>query len=522
MIKEACETLNDTELDELRCLTEVEHLNRFRHPDGSHDVFAVSELRKNLIPAVKEAAMPYAVSTVYHHYADGRYWWLDKTPEQVAASGYLFHRIPAARSRVSVEVSEARDLDALEPDQIRVFISPKMAPKDASYHEAKREHLADDDMVRIHMIDSDEQGNTKGKYMQSLLIRHIPLSAWMAMLKDPDNIFGKSVPVTDEESALSVMEAYPYLTIPKSALPKGVISIIEAVLPYADERSQVKILEELKLFETDQAELHRKAESIAERWLAFEIDLADSLHVGYASHSIINFIQGLAYEWNNEMAAELQSNIMADGRLRMTKSLAAKLETSKRNTLWVAGGVVTGNKWVLKQLKPEIAQQIYANELFLQTAIQSGIHPEEIKSFEISNDRLVAHQNATAGAGCPGSSKGLFGSTEEHADHDGEPGGEKCPEVRDGQNVRCPGCKKIVKAIVPNRETIFCSNPKCKLAAPNLKEHKVDSRSHQQTPKLKIRPDETSPIPERNEYLSQRRKNRPSRRVGSLAVSTVK
>ena len=44
-----------------------------------------------------------------------------------------------------------------------------------------------------------------------------------------------------------------------------------------------------------------------------------------------------------------------------------------------------------------------------------------------------------------------------------------CKEVKDGEHVRCPGCMKMVRAIVPDKETIFCSNKECKLAHPRLK-----------------------------------------------------
>ncbi len=46
--------------------------------------------------------------------------------------------------------------------------------------------------------------------------------------------------------------------------------------------------------------------------------------------------------------------------------------------------------------------------------------------------------------------------------------GGNCPEVKNGQITKCPHCKKIVRAIVPNKEKIYCSNAKCKLAAPGL------------------------------------------------------
>lgn len=47
-------------------------------------------------------------------------------------------------------------------------------------------------------------------------------------------------------------------------------------------------------------------------------------------------------------------------------------------------------------------------------------------------------------------------------------GNKACVEVKNGQVVKCPDCKKFVKAIVPNKETIYCSNPSCKLAHPKV------------------------------------------------------
>lgn len=46
---------------------------------------------------------------------------------------------------------------------------------------------------------------------------------------------------------------------------------------------------------------------------------------------------------------------------------------------------------------------------------------------------------------------------------------QTCKEVKDGEHVKCPGCMKVVRAIVPNKEEIFCSNRRCKLAHPSLK-----------------------------------------------------
>ncbi|HTB48668.1 MAG TPA: hypothetical protein VK712_01150 [Verrucomicrobiae bacterium] len=87
----------------------------------------------------------------------------------------------------------------------------------------------------------------------------------------------------------------------------------------------------------------------------------------------------------------------------------------------------------------------------------------------------AAFQNALGGFGADGarnnrtySACGLAISLGEGENPQAVFGGKDCPEVKDGQITRCPHCKKIVRAIVPDRESIYCSNKKCKLAAPDL------------------------------------------------------
>jgi hypothetical protein len=48
-------------------------------------------------------------------------------------------------------------------------------------------------------------------------------------------------------------------------------------------------------------------------------------------------------------------------------------------------------------------------------------------------------------------------------------GGKACKEVKNGELTTCPSCKNRVRAIVPNRSTIYCSKDFCKLAAPGLR-----------------------------------------------------
>jgi hypothetical protein len=473
-------------------LTEVDHLNRFRRSDGCHAISTLEGVYKNLVPGVKEAAMPFAVSTTYQEYSQGTYWWLDQSAEDVAKSGYRFHRHPAALNRVAVEIEEAQDLvENLQPGMIKVFLSPRMTANDAPYAVAKREHLGDDDMLRIHMIDVDENNQVRGKFMQSIMVREVPLRAWVRMLRDPNNIFGKTINIDDETSAVSVMKAHRQLELPEACLPEGVISLVEAVLPYVPADKQRRIYEQLQLFRSNQTEMHRQAENIADRWLDFEVALADSLHGGFANEYVQQFITDLAFQWDEVFVSEIMAHTQTDGSIRMTRPLAAKLEASRRNILWVAGGVLTKNERIVSQLSTQVVQQIFVNELFIQTMMSEGQRAEEIHQVELQNNQVIAEQNVKAGGGCPGEHQGAFRTNPESPQATNEAAHKKCPEIKNGQSVRCPGCKKQVKAIVPDPEKIYCNNPTCKLAAPHLKGRLKDEKFEQ--PKAEVSHEGTEP-----------------------------
>lgn len=402
------------------CLTEVDHLVRLRRPDGTHDQAVLEAAHVNLRTAVMEAAMPYAVSTTHQEYRDETYWWLDQTPEQVAASGYKFHRHPAALARVDVEVDEARDVNQnLRPGYIKMLLSPKMSRADVPYEIAKQEHLADDDMVRIHMLNINEKGVIEGKFMQSVLVRDIPLSAWVAMLRDPNNIFGKSISVRDEQSALSVMEVHRELEVPEDRLPEGVISIIDAVLPYLDKESRYKVESQLLLFRGNQEELQQKAELIADRWLAFEVGLADSLTHKRATFPVEQFVYQLQHQWGDDMLAMLDKHRLDDGGIYMTRELAAKIEQARRNTLWVSAAVITNNEEVLAKLDGDAATRIYNNEMMIQSLMVSGYSAHDIAAFEAQSNRLVASQNIKVGGGCPGDSEADFRNNRDNSGPEG-------------------------------------------------------------------------------------------------------
>ena len=393
------------------CLAEVDHLQRFMKEDGTWPDEVLEALQINLLTAVKEAAMPYAVSTTHQEYRDGTYWWLDQSPVQIAESGYRFHKHPSAIKRVDVEVAEAIDVEeSLQPGMIKVFISPKMSRADATLEEARKEHLGDDDMIRIHMLNTDEQGVVLGKFMQSVLVRDVPLEAWVKMFSDEQNIFGRSFDLRDKDSALSIMELHKELEVPEAALPEGTISLIEAVLPYLSQEDRRKVEGQLLLFRGDQEEIHRKAELIAARWLSFEVELSKSLKQGKATTEVERFVYGLQHEWGEETLELVESLRLPDGGFSVTRGLAAKIEKAKQQTLWVSAAVITNNEKVINQLDSDIAQRIYDNEMLIQRMMHEGAAFRDIIALETQNNQIVARQEVKVGGGCAGDGEADFGS----------------------------------------------------------------------------------------------------------------
>ncbi|HEU4914184.1 MAG TPA: hypothetical protein VFT16_02135 [Candidatus Saccharimonadales bacterium] len=400
-----------------RCLTEIDHLYRFMRDDGTCPDEVLEAVQINLMTAVKEAAMPYAVSTTHQEYRDGTFWWLDQTPRQVAESGYKFHKHPAAIERVHVEVAEADDIEHnLRPGFIKILISPKMSSKDAPYEVAKSEHLGDDDMIRIHMLNCDDDGQVKGKYMQSVLVRDVPLEAWVRMFQDSNNIFGRSFELRDPESALSIMELHKDLELPAEALPEGTVSLIDAVLPYLDKEQRRKVESQLLLFRDDQESIHQKAELIAARWLHFELEMAKSLKQGVASEEVQRFVFGLQHEWGEDTLNVLQSLSRSDGGFSMTRELAVRIEKAKQKTLWVSAAVVTQNQEVIKQLDEGTVQQIYVNEMLIQQMMQEGYSHHDIRAIETSNNQIVASQEVAVGGGCAGDNNADLGPSKNGPD----------------------------------------------------------------------------------------------------------
>jgi hypothetical protein len=335
-----------------------------------------------------------------------------------------------------------------------------MTEEDAPREVAEQEHLTDFDAVRTSQLDV-EGGEIQGMRLDSLLIRDIPLSAWIAMANDPSGLFEGRIQIPEANSALPIMRAHREMHVPADKLPEGPLSVVSAVVPYiADAAVKEKVEWHLAMFRSiNQQEAHDNAETIALRWRAFEVDLADSLHTGFATPGILQFIKSVDGQFNSDTRALIAERFQADGRLVIDRPLAAKLEAARRNTLWVAAAVVAENEDVLAQLPPEVADRIRANEQLLQLAQANGYSVQQILELEADNNRTIAQYNVAVGRGCPGVTEDVFEREQEQK-------AERREEADTlGGKIRCIKCRQFV----PKREVVkkTCWEcPKCN--------HKVD------------------------------------------------
>ncbi|MCA9327159.1 hypothetical protein KDA14_01390, partial [Candidatus Saccharibacteria bacterium] len=196
-------------------MTDVDNLSTQLRLHGNIPQTVLEDDIQNKITALCETAIPAAVTSTDHkveHRVDESghrkrvITWLGKTAIELAEAGREYHFSDEAHERVAIEIQEAVDAqENLAAGTAKVFISPKMTEKDASKAVAMAENLYDEDSVRVSRAITDEKGEIVGRTMQSLLVRDIPLSAWVAMLEDEANIFGRSFDIEDRDSALSIM-----------------------------------------------------------------------------------------------------------------------------------------------------------------------------------------------------------------------------------------------------------------------------------------------------------------------------
>ncbi len=390
-----------------RVLTEVDHLLAARRGPDEFAAAVLEDVQQNLVTAVQEAAMPYAVTTTRHeivHDQETRrrtFRWLGKTAVQTAMSGYQYHYHPNAIKRVDVEVDEARFAsETLRPGIAQVFISPRMSRKDASLDDARREHLGDDDAVRVSWLEG-AQGADQCRVLQSLLVRDVPLEAWVRMLADPDNIFGKSIAVEDEASALSVMKAHRELEIETDKLPKGPVTILEEVVRHIEDGpTRQKVEAQISKYYGDQKLMKQQAEFKATQWLEFERELAESLAQGSPTSQIKGFIASLQSVWNEtELEVISRHSLGYDLEYVMTRELAVVLEKMKQNTLWGGAAVLSGNTAVVRQIHSGELTQIRHNEEAMFIAYSQG---QDVSALMAQNSRLIGGANIKVGGGCAG------------------------------------------------------------------------------------------------------------------------
>ncbi len=421
------------QLVEVRLLTEAHAL--LAHLDDEANVLASveAEIKQNLQTAMAEISMPYAVTTTEHavEYIDEPtgpprriITWLGKNAVTLAAQGTEFHFSAPAHQRVAVEVEEAKHTqETLRAGVAQVFISPKMSRADASLELARAEHLADDDSVRVSTAIVDAAGTVVARKMQSLLVRDIPLEAWIEMLQDPKNIFGRAFDLRDTTSAVSVMELFSQLDMPVAALPHGPVSIVEAVLPYVrDELAKQKVALQVHRFKSDQELYRSEAERAASEWYEFELELARSLKSGEATYAVQQLIASQQHEWDAQDLTIIQSRSCGDMRYVVDDTLAAVLEKRKRLLLGRIAAVITHNDTATVKITTSEKAHILQRHAQIMQAETTGVHIAHLNHMRANLARQLARTNITVGGGCAGNISGANGDNDlfERTDATGE------------------------------------------------------------------------------------------------------
>ncbi len=330
---------------------------------------------------------------------------------EVAESGRRFHFSEPAFRRVEIEEAEARhSQDTLRAGKAQVFISPKMSRHDASERIAKQEHVGDEDSIRVSFLETDGQGQALGRRLESLLVRDVPLTSWMAMLKDQHNPFGRAFQPKDETSALSVMELFAEFELAEEQIPDGPIDIVRAVLPYIkDDAAKRSVEYQLERYQKDQDIYDSRAKEASEEWLEFDKALAESLRDGRATTEIRRFINILQFSWDDFGLELILKHNRADGGYDMTRELAAYLEKANRNVLLGKVAIATANEKVMAQMDAQMAQEIEADITRIRMRELYGLSaPEDIAEDNAKLIRKIANQSLQVSGGCSGENSSTF------------------------------------------------------------------------------------------------------------------
>jgi hypothetical protein len=363
--------------------------------------------------------MPLAISVTVHRVEyqkrdDGKLeriiTWLGRNAVDNALNGKRFHQSSAAHKRVDIEVAEAKAAqDRLDPNIAQVFISPKMSPYDAPIELARAENLSDEDSLRVSCAITNTDGVVVARKLESLLVRDIPLQAWIDMLKDKNNIFGRSFDIKNEMSAISVMELFDQLELPNNSILNGPVTLVESVLPYiTDPVQHQSVKKQLTGFQGDQAKYKKQAEKTAQQWLDFDIELAKSLQNGFATFEITRFITSLQHHWNNQNLEIINAHQFENYKYLMTDRLAALLEDAKRQTLNILAGLLTGNEKMSDRISAVDKQKILTTHEYLASTHSKYLSENLTASIRIDLERMIADLNISPSGGCAGSTANNF------------------------------------------------------------------------------------------------------------------
>jgi len=424
-------TYEDPVLATDRLLTEVYHFLEYMDAAGNVPDAVFEDVAQNRETGACEIGIPSSITTTYHNVVE---WvnetgkrermirWLGRSAIEVAESGYEYHFSKPAYERVAIEIAAAHDVqETLRPGTAKPFISPRMTRHDASVAVAKAEHLYADDSVYVSTAITNEWGAVTGRKLQSILVKGIPFEAWVTMLKDSNNIFGKSLQLTDEQSATSVMELFSQLDLPEELLPHGPVTLVEAVLPYiADEIAWHEVVRQLDRFYEDQAFYAHEAQNAGEEWALFDLELARSLLTGWATDTVRFFLMQNADAWSDESLDVINANCLTDTQYAMTTQFAALLAQAKQKLIGDRLSVVTNNEDAIREVPPEVRREIIANHRMLAIARKNNASLQQIRRIEQMQYQLLHQYNIRSGGGCPGEVESAFGGPEQGPDGVGE------------------------------------------------------------------------------------------------------
>ena len=187
---------------------------------------------------------------------------------------------------------------------------------------------------------------------------------------------------------------------------------------------------------------------------------------------------------------------------RYMKPLAHAIYTGQNNDVMSGLADAVQRTSAIESLKPDVREELLKVANMQAFSRKSGSVMKNLIRYalvEKLREALVAHISGSAAPELGSLKMGYADAHEELAEAiqggveagrtyggcdsiepQGAYGGktETCVEIKNGQIVRCPSCKRMVAAIVPKgEETVYCRNGKCELAHPSLKRaHKHDHK----------------------------------------------